>query len=513
MITTFCTDLDVTNAESASLVEFGRVFASAKHAIFKAVHVLGQDENEARIRAQTQFGITYRIANSALYDARQAAEAWAGQVEWRCVQLTERIGVFTKDLAKLTDREDVRQRKRAHWLRRDLGKAEATLARLRADAEAGVPRVCFGGRALLRAGSVEAWRFRRVSNILLIGKAQDKSGNGMATYDPVRCELRIRLPDAVGGPGKDRWLTVRNVRFRYGQDAIASAIARKRPLTWRIFHEDGGWKAHVSVTPTPAEVLTRERRGMIGVDLNVDHVAVTVTTPDGNIRRVLTLPFPPHGTRKNVSRQVISDTVHAITALARHLCLPVAMEDLDFQRKKTGLRKVSIEHRKRLSSFAYEQFSDTLTRRCEAVGVRLVKVNPAHTSVLGREKYMRGRNLSVHHAAALVIARAAQGFTERRAIMLGGRGEVSVRTTRPGPAPAQPRVRVVRSGSRKARKPALRRERLMPGVTTRPSEERGRHPPAAGIGERSGVGSSRDGVKRRPARLDGNVRDLWRGQM
>lgn len=324
MIRTFCTDLDVTATESAALVAFGRVFAAEKHAAFKAVHVLKEDENAVRKRIQREFGVPYRIANSVIYDAHQAAEAWRGQVAWRCTQLEDKMARITKELAKLPDRESPRQRKRVHWLRLDLGKAEAALARLRADAAADVPKVCFGGRDLLRRGSVEAWRFRRVSNLLFVGKAQDKGGNGMATYDPVRCELRIRLPDAVRGAGTDRWLTVRDVRFRYGQDAVAAALARKQPLTWRVFHENGGWKAHVSITQPAEEILTRERSGMIGADLNVDHVAVTVTTPDGNIRRLITLPFPPDGTPKAAAREIITRTVRAITDLAQHLHLPDA---------------------------------------------------------------------------------------------------------------------------------------------------------------------------------------------
>lgn len=491
MIQTFCTRLGLSSTDSATLVAFGRVYASARHAAFKRVHVLGQDENTVRKGVQREFGIPYRIANSIIYDNKQAVESCRGVLEWRRGNLEQVVANLRDDLAKLPDRDSAAQRRRAHFLLRDIGKVEATLRRVEADLAAAIPKICFGGRSLLRKGSVEAWRFRRVRNILFVGKAQDKGGNGMATYDPVRAELRVRLPDAVGGKGDARWLVLRNVRFRHGQDAVARALALGHPLTWRIFHDNGAWRAHVTVDLPAADVLTRDRCGMIGVDLNTDHIAVTVTTADGNLRRVLSFPFPPDGTRSVHAREIIQESVKGLVALALHLRLPIAVEDLDFRKKKNGLKKVSIEHRKRLSSFAYAAFSAAIASRCGRLGVRLITVNPAYTSVIGREKYMRGRGLSVHHAAALVIARAAQGFTERGVTMQGGRGGVSVRTTRPGPAPAQPRVRVVRSGSRKARKPALKRDRLTRGVTSSPSEERRAvcaAPP--GIGERSGVGAN-----------------------
>ena len=46
-------------------------------------------------------------------------------------------------------------------------------------------------------------------------------------------------------------------------------------------------------------------------------------------------------------------------------------------------------------------------------GVEVHRVNPAYSSVIGRVKFMERYGLSVHQAAALVLARRSLGFSER----------------------------------------------------------------------------------------------------
>ncbi|GEM_PF-2516353 len=66
-----------------------------------------------------------------------------------------------------------------------------------------------------------------------------------------------------------------------------------------------------------------------------------------------------------------------------------------------------------LSSFANNKFKQFLEARAFKHGVRVYKVNPAFTSVIGRVKYACRYGLTVHHAAALVIARRLCMFSER----------------------------------------------------------------------------------------------------
>jgi len=63
--------------------------------------------------------------------------------------------------------------------------------------------------------------------------------------------------------------------------------------------------------------------------------------------------------------------------------------------------------------------SKNLQSRVEAIkaracreGVQIFEVNPAYTSQIGKIKFAKRYGLSIHHAAALCIARRVTGFSE-----------------------------------------------------------------------------------------------------
>jgi IS605 OrfB family transposase len=105
--------------------------------------------------------------------------------------------------------------------------------------------------------------------------------------------------------------------------------------------------------------------------------------------------------------------VRALCLIARSRGLGIACEDLEFSRKKAGLREYGARHARMLSGWAYSRFFHLLQARCKRDGVDLAKVNPAFTSVIGRWKHAKARAMSVRHGAALAIGRLAMGFGER----------------------------------------------------------------------------------------------------
>jgi hypothetical protein len=93
----------------------------------------------------------------------------------------------------------------------------------------------------------------------------------------------------------------------------------------------------------------------------------------------------------------------------------VAIERLDFTKKRAALRETGPRYARMLSSFSYARFGETMTAGAAGRGIDLAQVNPAFTSVIGVEKFSAGYALTRHHAAAFAIARRAQGFGERLA--------------------------------------------------------------------------------------------------
>ena len=80
----------------------------------------------------------------------------------------------------------------------------------------------------------------------------------------------------------------------------------------------------------------------------------------------------------------------------------------------------SARYARMLSGLAYDQIHKTLVSRAYREGVDMAKVNPAYTSVIGRTKFSGQYGLSVHHGAAVAIARRYFRFSERLTPKDGG---------------------------------------------------------------------------------------------
>jgi hypothetical protein len=62
---------------------------------------------------------------------------------------------------------------------------------------------------------------------------------------------------------------------------------------------------------------------------------------------------------------------------------------------------------------AYAAWGQAIRSRCHRDGVALKLVNPAYSSLIGRVKFAASVGLSVHHSAAMVIARRGMNLSER----------------------------------------------------------------------------------------------------
>ncbi len=461
MSRTFCTVIADPHADSL-LAPYGELMARVRHWSFKQIHVLGREVAGVKKDAQLRFGVTARQFNGVRFDLDQAVNGWKGTLAFRIQNLKDSIEATVERIEKLGRRmekartektrkslhfEQVGKKQRLDVLRGELSVAERELA-------AGKPRVCFGGRSALReavaTGDMWKWHDRRNGRIFLVGsKSEGVHGNQSVHWDGN--SLRIRMPDSLGG----QHVTLDGVKFRYGQKEMLAVLERNRDkrtrvsLTWLIFRDDEGrWHAHVTVEEPAADLETLVGNGVVAVDLNADHLAVVLVDRCGNPVSRLRLDFPPSGTDEGRASVILGDAVRALCLIARSRGLGIACEDLEFSRKKAGLREYGAKHARRLSGWAYAKFFQLLQARCKRDGVELAKVNPAFTSVIGRWKHAKGRAMSVHHGAALAIGRLAMGFGERLVDSCGSALDAPARMR---PRTERKRWRGVRRLSREAR--------------------------------------------------------------
>ena len=154
-------------------------------------------------------------------------------------------------------------------------------------------------------------------------------------------------------------------------------------------------------------------RGAIGVDLNADHLAVAETDASGNYLRAWRVPLVTYGKSQRQAEAIIGDAVAGVVRYAKEAGKPIVIEKLDFKQKKAALEGESRRYSRMLSSFSYGKVKAYFISRGHRNGVEVFQVNPAFSSVIGRVKFMERYGLTVHQAAALVLARRLLGCSER----------------------------------------------------------------------------------------------------
>jgi IS605 OrfB family transposase len=344
-----------------------------------------------------------------------------------------------------TENERVMKRRRLDVLRSEL----ADVQRRRAD---GRYSVCLGGGRLAttrhhldQAGLNElqwqrSWRARRawfgcVGNTGVLGGnpclslRQDDPGRPgqwfltVSVPAPVQarfgCGSRVRLTQPVPLHHRRAELEERLSARRAARldvDLITDRRGRDRVLL-RI-----AW-----VRPAPTTMTLRQARlgGLVGVDLNADHLAASRLDEDGNpVGRPVRIPLELDGLSTTMRDARLRE---AITALLRFAQMTgaraVAVEELGFtddtSREKHGRNR---RFRRLLSAFPTLAFRTRLTAMAATAGLAVIAVDPRYTSKVGGRDWQRvlagGPTATVasltsvtrHEGAAVAIGRRALAY-------------------------------------------------------------------------------------------------------
>lgn len=132
------------------------------------------------------------------------------------------------------------------------------------------------------------------------------------------------------------------------------------------------------------------------------------------------IPVPMRDRSKNQVKAALGEAVKKAVLYAKERGKPIAIENLDFAKKKQALRESGTKHARMLSGLTYRQFRMMVESCILREGVELLKpdgknVDPFATSVIGQLKFMVRYGLSSHGSAACVIARRGLGFKLEKA--------------------------------------------------------------------------------------------------
>ena len=395
--------------------------------------------NGLRNDLQGMIDSVHELLRQSIKDKKQAIK----NLKQRLFRLDKKLEAVTAKKIAVTNKVFTRWTKLRRKFELKIECHEASLDDLKGRLAANVPGIGFGSRKLFakqfsltengyanHAEWLADWRSARNHECFFLGSGDETGGNQSCTLfvgEDGLLALRIRLPDEVVAAtrqdgatpdaklsGADKYLVLRGLTFPYDEIDLRRALRDGKALSWLI-HKDHKGRLMVSFArPAVAKTTLSAQFGAIGIDFNSDHLAVTETDATGNICKTRRLELPFDGKSTGRRDAILSSALEQVVDYALAVRKPIAAEELDFADKKKDMTAMTpAQARARaLSGLAYAKYQQLLASKCHRRGVELIKVDPAYTSLAGLVKYAKPLGISVHKAAAGVIARRAQGCKE-----------------------------------------------------------------------------------------------------
>ena len=441
----------------------------------------GKSDSKLNTEMQKRFHVSKRSANSAIRDVKGCVESVKELREYNSKQLKLKISSVEKKIRgfeKAVDKmkplakdnrlngEKLAQYRNA---KQNLFQQQQKLNRLRQKLAVLEKRtdtdICFGTKKMFRQQlnleenglrSHEEWqeRFRgkRDSCAEFLGSADEPCGNQNCQLshdgEAGTYTLRIRKEYCLGGDGKAKpsddgqWLEIKGLRFKYmekGLRAVTAAHAKggtgiKEPVTVRILRRGRNrWYVQVMLSTkirSGTEWQSGAFNGVLGADFNEGFVEVAETDRYGNLCGGWHYDLSEH-TGSGQSLEAMRKFADWFTQLALSKHKDIVIEDLNFTNAKgktvPAYSRSGKKYNRMLHMLDYSRYKACLENACGRKNLLLRKVDPAYTSKIGKQKFAGRMKLTVHRAAAYVIARKSQGFRDRL-----------VKETRPDKTTAKP---------------------------------------------------------------------------
>lgn len=423
MMATYQTRVALDTKQSMILEEYAHLSNVLEHALYAEV-AKGKTSASCKNLFLKKYGVTARQFNACRVSLEGKIAACQAGKEQAIIELKEKITSLDKKIEKLSKKKSLT----LHQKKRRRETLHYRLSQLENDLKENRHRLCFGGKKLFRAQfSLEengftshedwkkAWQSRN-DQFFTLGSKDESSGNQTCTAAlniDGSLSLRLRLPPTLEAK-YGKYLKIDAVNFAYGQAAIVASLGNPegQAISYRFKKDAKGWRIFASTSLQKAKLISQEQVGVIGIDLNIDHIACTETDRFGNLVEKKIFSWVSYGKSKGQLKALTGEVCKEIIEWAKLVKKPLVIEKLDFQKKKTSLAEQKAKFARLLSSFAYGLFFHFIKAQGYRAGIAVHEVNPAFTSMIGRINYAKRYGLSIHLAAALCIARRYQQLSE-----------------------------------------------------------------------------------------------------
>ena len=301
-------------AGDSALSAYAELYGRVQRKLFAQV-AAGRSATSLKSAYLERFGIPARMFNAVRVSLDGKVSSVREQQKIRQDNLKQQIARAEKQIEQfVADREQAE----VHQKRRRLAGLQHRLMTLESDVASGRVRLCFGSKRLWRKQySLEAngygsheewlrdWRDARSGEFFVLGSRDETAGCQLCVASIAgdgSLTLRLRMPGCLAKQyGKH--VIIEGVRFAYGHEQALAALqsnaeyARHRrqhgenapratglgqAVSYRFKRDGKGWRVFATTGMMDIPVVTDRSRGVIGVDLNADHLAIAETDASGN---------------------------------------------------------------------------------------------------------------------------------------------------------------------------------------------------------------------------------------
>lgn len=430
---TYQTRISTSELSSRLLNDYACLYGKIERTLFAETTAQGVRPESVKSSYLKRFEITARQFNAVCRNLKGKAasikERRNGLIDesaQRIVKAKKVILGLERKLKAYPNSVDREKRKyKLHHKKRRLHSLQAKHEAMLQDKKAGTIRMCFGSKKLFHAQYElekngydthadwkQAWEQSRSNQFYVLGSKDETAGcqGCVATKTDDGFLLRLRLPNGMAGDGKFLELPI---NLAYGEDVLEKALTSKQAVSYRFLRDDKGWRVFISTNAIKVENHSSKELGAIGVDINVDHLAISELDRAGNPIASKRINLCTYGKSSHQAAAIIGDAVKELMAFSGDKGKPIVVEGLDFKKKKSALEQSHKKMARMLSSFSYEKILSCIKARSEDEGIECIEINPAFTSVIGKFKFAKRYGISTHQAAACAIARRGLEFSER----------------------------------------------------------------------------------------------------
>ena len=422
--------------ENAS-VYFCRLQRKAFH-IFKNENIKGNkiDYNSLQKKFMIDYKISKRTASSILKEVQGRIKALAELKRYEIFQKEQKIKSLKKEIEKLDNKilefqEKIKNKikvshfkywnlkKSRAFKKMKLNKFQMKLEQLKWEIETGHYKLCFGTKNLLKSNKTE-FLLQRDSQMSYIGSKEETGRNQMfqLSYNNRNNQFDIKLRKDFGLDVETKYVFGK-CYFNNHKNRLIDALETKNstPLTYSIIRKNGRYYLHCTFEyriEDKSDFLTRKPYGTIGIDFNKGFLTVSEIDRNGNLVKTDILKY--RFGKGNKTQSDLENCISKILKRASETGKDVCIENLNFKQTKSKTSKGKTDKGKKynnmLHTLAYSLYDKLITNMAFRNKVGIIKVNPAWTSWIAKNKFCDRMKLNIHIGASFVIARRGLGIKD-----------------------------------------------------------------------------------------------------